>query len=185
MVDPAATKVRILKVTTQSRFSMASDIDVAKTLIGLKARNLATGRSRLASFYGGGRCGNHVRGLCSTNTPAQALAEHIHKLGGTLAYAAMDEPLCDGRHAVGPTTCHAEIADIAREIAEGVTEIHRDLPGRPDRRHRAYRRGDNHAMAARDRAVHCRLPRCRGSPLAFLHAADVQWRQPVRAQVRN
>jgi hypothetical protein len=177
----AASKTQVLQITTEFVVK-GSDADLRKTFEGLSARNIALGVA-VGFLYGGGRCGYHVEGYAAQHT-ARLLAKRIKALGGTLAYAAMDEPLWYGRHANGPTTCHAEIIDIVAEIAEGVREIHQEFP--------AAQIGDIEPIGqptpsnwlqeitqfvARYRAVV-------GIPLAFLHA-DVQWRWEWQEQLRS
>jgi hypothetical protein len=110
------------------------------------------------------------------------MAARIQTLGGTLAYAAMDEPLWFGRHADGPTACHGEIAAVVREIAEGVEEIHRVFP--------AARIGDIEPIGETTptpwpqeiEQFATAYRAAVGVPLAFLHA-DLVWRRDWRMQL--
>jgi hypothetical protein len=86
----AASKIGVLQVTTQF-IVKGSDGDLVKTFQGLEARkiSLAVG---VGLLYGGGHCGYHVEGYAAQHT-ARLLATRIKKLGGTLAYVSLDEPL--------------------------------------------------------------------------------------------
>jgi hypothetical protein len=176
----AASKVRVLLVTTQF-IVRANDADLVKTFEGLKARNISLAVA-VGFLYGGGHCGSGVEGYAAEHT-ARLLATRIKKLGGNLAYTAMDEPLWFGRHANGPTACHASIATIVNEIAEGVAEIHGAFP--------SAQIGDIEPIGEPSPATWTQEIRqfatayraAVGSQLAFIQA-DVQWSQLWRPQLR-
>jgi hypothetical protein len=177
----AAGKIKVLQVTTQF-VVRAKDADLARTLQGLKERNLALA-VEVGFLYGEGHCGYHMEGFAAQHT-ARLLATKIKNLGGTLAYAAMDEPLWFGRHANGPTACHAGIPDIVREIAESVAEIHAVFP--------AARIGDiepigvPNSTAWPDEIIEFAnsYRGTVGTPLAFVRA-DIQWQGNWRQELKS
>jgi hypothetical protein len=177
----AASKINVLQVTTQF-IIRSKDADLARTLQWLEQHHMALA-VEVGFLYGAGRCGYHVEGFAAHHT-ARLLATRIKNLGGTLAYAAMDEPLWFGRHANRPTACHWEIPDIISEIAEGVAEIHAVFP--------AARIGDIEPIGV---SISTSWPdeimifadayrRVVGAPLAFLRA-DIQWQAEWRGQLKS
>ena len=73
------------------------------------------------------RCGQRVEGYGHPKEVA-AIAAKIQRVGGTLAYLAMDEPLTFGHFFNGPTACHSSVADVAERVAEVLGEYRRVFP---------------------------------------------------------
>ncbi len=175
----AASKLHAFGVSTQ--FVMqGSDADLTTTFNGLKARGIAL-YAEVGFLYGGGHCGKGVEGFSAPNT-ARALATRIKKLGGELAYAAMDEPLWFGRHAIKPGACHWDIPAIMSEIADGVAQLRQVFPN--------VQVGDTEPVGGHDfdwpgeiKTWFAAYKAAVGSPLAFFHA-DIQWSHPWQTELR-
>jgi hypothetical protein len=111
----------------------------------------------------------------SSNPPtAHALATRIQKLGGDLAYMAMDEQLWFGHFAGGPQASHFSIDNIAHQVAIHVAEVRAIFPN--------VHVGDIEPLAdpLPPDALDANLDAYKaasGTPFAFLHG-DVQWAQP-------
>jgi hypothetical protein len=174
----AASKVKVFKLSTA--FVMkASDADLTQVLDNLRQREIA-----LAVEIGllpGSRetCGAGVEGFSARRT-AGAAAERIKRLGGTLDYAAMDEPLWFGHHARGKTACNWDVQTVARHSAEGADQVRRVFPN--------AKIGDIEPIAEPGLD---NLPEwldayraASGTDLAFLHA-DVQWRHDWHPRLRE
>jgi hypothetical protein len=176
----AASKVQVFKVSTQ--FVMQSpDADVITMIRGLHDRGIALAVEG-GFLYGAGGCGRGMEGFAAQHIAA-ALATRIKKLGGEIAYVAMDEPLWfGGLHVNHVGACHWQIPQIVAQVAEGVAELRRIFP--------QARVGDiepiGHAdfdwpgeIAAWSAAYRAAV----GVPLAFIHA-DVAWTQAWQAPLK-
>jgi hypothetical protein len=131
----AARGVKVL-LLYKKFIEQATDADLEKVIGGLKQRGIAMaiqGTPLVASKA----CGQAVEGYGPPQDMAQAAAR-VKRLGGTIAYVALDEPLYyghrfDGRAALPyethpPTPCHATIADLARQTATKMAGLHEIFP---------------------------------------------------------
>jgi hypothetical protein len=176
----AASKVRVVQVPTQF-IVKGNEADLLKTFEGLRRLNMSLAVG-VGFLYGQGQCGYHVEGYAAHHT-ARLLARRIKRLGGSLAYAAMDEPLWFGRYATGPNTCHADLPEVVRQVAEGVAEIHEVFP--------EAKIGDIEPIGVstptpwpKEILEFAEAYRAAvGAPLSFIRA-DVQWNKDWQAQLR-
>ena len=113
-----------------------------------------------------------LKGLPCRACPPQWQSE-FKRLGGSLAYIAMDEPLWFGRYATKKGACHWEIGKIASVVAGGVAQLRMVFPD--------VKVGDIEPIGdlapswTEDIAEWTNAYRtATGSSLAFLHA-DIQW----------
>ncbi len=123
----------------------------------------------LGPLHGYGRCGFHVEGYSAPGS-GTAIARRVAKLGGTIDYANMDEPLFYGHYFAGPNACRASVPAIVRTAAESARQISAVFPG--------ARIGDTEPVARIEPAVLNQwldgFRAAYGRPLAFYHL-DVQW----------
>ena len=114
------------------------------------------------------------------------MARRIQRLGGDLAYVAMDEPLYWGHAFTGARSCQFSMEETAREVAAGVAQIRAVFP--------QVQIGDTEPIGsgvpgwAQEIGQWMQAYRAAtGTPLAFMHA-DIQWRenwQAVLPQVKR
>lgn len=179
--DKAAAQVKVLKNTT--RFvQIAPDTMLSAELQNLKARRidyaLETGVLPWSPT-----CGDNVEGFGAPGSAVE-LAKKIQRVGGTLNYLSMDEPLFFAHRYSGPNACHEPIEKIAQQVAAEVAALKRVFP--------EIRIGDIEPVAmvksedwggdlmqwvAAYRAA-------TGEPLGFVHA-DVNWFGPWQTQLRT
>jgi hypothetical protein len=114
----------------------ADDADLQTVIANLQQRHIALaiqGTPLLASQA----CGLGVEGYGPPHDMA-AVAARVKRLGGAIAYVAFDEPLYYGRQfdrqppqsfqTRVPTPCHAPIAELARQAAAKMAELHGIFP---------------------------------------------------------
>jgi hypothetical protein len=154
--------------------ALASDDELRSIFAGLKREKmpLALEPGLLTATD---RCGHGVEGYGGPNSAR--LAERIAKLGGDLAYVAMDEPAWYGHNFGGPNACRAPLADIARDVAGNIVAVRAIFP--------KVEIGDIEPVGSSpgDGLVHeygewaDAYQQAVGEPLAFFQA-DVQWANP-------
>jgi hypothetical protein len=124
--DRAAKKIHVLKVSTQF-LQMAPEADVSAVIQGAKRRNLKLameGFLLTASL----RCGNGgVESYASPGAINQIIGR-LTRLGGTLDYVAMDEPVHFGHYAEGPAFCHDPVEALAEQMAPNVKALKAAFP---------------------------------------------------------
>jgi hypothetical protein len=168
----AARDVAVFMTTTQYLVN-APESELSRMIQDLRRRHIALGFDALMLPLGG-HCGSGVEGYSYPGAIAEA-AGRVRQLGGTLFFAAMDDPLWFAHQADGPTNCHSSIEEAARQVAENVRALRGIFPD--------IRIGDIEPVAlvkapsdwideilqfaAAYRAA-------AGSPLDFVHA-DVDW----------
>ena len=175
----AASHIQIFKLYPEFVVGVP-DADLQAVIEGLQARHLA-----LALEFGlldrgdpalcggkGPRCGE-VEGFGGEQL-APALAR-IKRLGGSVRYVAMDEPLWFGHVSSEPGAPQAPIAAIARNVAVQVATVHGYFP--------EAQVGDIEPVPGDDAPPHWTSQIVRwadayrvaaGQPLAFFHS-DVEW----------
>jgi hypothetical protein len=163
----AARKVSVVKLS--SAFVLqGSDDDLRQTFSGLRTRGIALAIETGVLF--GDACGKGMEGF-SYPTTATTIGRRVQRLGGDLAYVAMDEQLWFGHFDNTRMACHFTIPEVARQVALHSAEFKAIFPGvrigaiepitdaLPTEALRQYL--DSYRSAA-------------GSAFAFLHT-DVQW----------
>jgi hypothetical protein len=126
-------------------------------------------------------CGVGVEGF-SAPDQTKVIADIIKKLGGSLDYIVMDEPLWYGHNFHGTNACKSSVGDIAREVAMRVATIRQIFP--------AVQIGDEEPVAILQptdwmEEVAQWLKAYRqavGEPLNIVNA-DVQWTGPWQRQL--
>jgi hypothetical protein len=124
-------------------------------------------------------CGRGVEGFHPPGQPRN-LSVLIKRLGGTIDYIAMDEPLFYGHYWNGRSACHWPISRVAQEAAQTIAEFRGEFPhlvvgdiepinGVPDPNWLASTRYWIESF------------RGAGEPLAFFHD-DMIWHTPVTAR---
>jgi hypothetical protein len=179
----AAKQVQVFEVSTQFLLR-APDDSLSIMFADLKRRNIALAVSALmlpGQGQGEVHCGMGVEGY-SAPKGMVTLAARVQRLGGKLAYAAMDEPLLYGHVYSGPNACRSSLPELAREVAAQVATIRRIFPD--------AKIGEDEPVGGKDpadwmdeitqwlRAYHDAV----GEPLGFLHA-DIQWNGPWQQQL--
>lgn len=174
----ARSRIQVFKMPTHAIVHM-DDAQLATIFSYLNAHHIA-----FAVEYGPlsftDACG---RGVESFQPPAMpgALAARIRKLGGTVAYIAMDEPLFYGHYFSGPNACHWPIWQVAQDAARDVAQIRAVFPHVivGDTEPPNAIRDPNWLAATRFWIDSFR--KAYGEPLAFFHD-DMVWRAPVSAR---
>ncbi len=170
--ERAAKSVAVFKVSTQYLRS-APDAALGQMIGELKRRGIAMGFEALMMPKPGG-CGAGVEGYSSPGD-ILAVAQRVKRLGGVLAYAAMDEPLSFGHVYQGPQACRAAVSDVAAGLAANVRALRQVFPD--------IRIGDiepfsgpaaKGATVADILAFAAAYRTATGTPLAFFDA-DIDW----------
>ena len=96
----------------------------------LRQRHIALEAGLLPLSAGPDGCGKGIEGY---SAPGQSLhdAIRIKALGAEVAYFGLDEPLYFGHEFKGNkrlTACHSPIADIAKELARRIKQVHTIFP---------------------------------------------------------
>jgi hypothetical protein len=172
------SRVAVFKLYPQL-VTWASDDDLRHIFASLKHQNIALA-IEAGVLTDTDRCGRGVEGYGGSD--AARLAERIAKLGGDLAYVAMDEPAWFGHYFGGPNACRAPLADIALDAADNIAAVRAIFP--------KVKIGDIEPVGSspEDGLVHeygewiDAYQQAVGEPLAFFHA-DVQWAKPWVAPV--
>ena len=103
----------------------ATDSDLKKIFEDLDRRKI-----KLALEFGvltdSERCGHAVESYNGEHLARFAL--RIKRLGGTLAYLTMDEPLWYGHYYKGPNACQSDVETIARDVAQNIGPVRRIFP---------------------------------------------------------
>ena len=122
-----ARQVQVLKLPTQF-LSWVPDAQLA-TIVGfLKQHGIALAIESLAqSSVGQPACGQGVEGY---GAPDQAalIATKIRRVGGTLSYVAMDEPLFFGHFYTGRNACRSPVDNVAERVAAVLAEYRAVFP---------------------------------------------------------
>jgi len=136
---PWQTAARGIKVfqLTRKFAAQGSDNDLGVIIKDLSRRHIAlavSGTPLIASQ----ECGMGVEGYGPRYDMA-VLAARLKRLGGTIAYVALDEPLYFGHQFNGrpmrsyetrqPIPCHSPIDDLARQAATKMAELHQVFSG--------------------------------------------------------
>jgi hypothetical protein len=170
----AVHHIAVFKLSTQF-ISEASEADLAKVFADLRRRHIALAIESLIQNPSK-RCGSHVEGYNSPESAKQT-AERIKRLGGDLAYLAMDEPLWFGHEYKGPDACRDSIRNVARSVAKNIAVFRAVFPN--------VRVGDIEPLtsfspdqaSAEITAWSTAFEDATGHPLAFLHG-DLNWSAP-------
>lgn len=175
----AAKHVAVVKLMTQF-VRGAPDGLLASLFSDLARRNIRLAVEGL--MLTGRSCGAGIEGYDGPNAVAD-LAARVQRLGGDLAYVAMDEPLWYGHHYSGANACHSPISEVAQDVATKITAMRRYFPN--------IQVGDIEPVGVPEtsdwmaemtewvRAYHKAV----GVPLPFFHA-DIQWGGQWRTQLR-
>lgn len=179
--DKTAAHIQALKLSTQF-LRWAPEDELATVIQYLNRHHIALAMEAFM-LTATARCGD--KGVESYATPhaMDEIAERVSRLGGVIAYAAMDEPIHFGHFAVGPLTCQDPVADLAAQMAPNVRVLKTAFPAiqfgdiEPLNIHTEGRIADILAFA---QAFQTQT----GEPLAFVHA-DIIWATEWRAQLTD
>ena len=175
----AAGDVRVFATSSQW-LTHGPDDDLRRMFVELKRRHIVLSVAGL--MLGGiAGCGRGVEGYEGPDYMAR-IAARVQRLGGSLDYVEMDEPLWFGHDYQGPQACRSSVEQVAQDVARKVHDIQRVFP--------AVQVGDAEPVAGMDApgwidelltwAAAYRA--AVGQPLAFVHA-DVQWIAPWQEQL--
>ncbi len=168
----AAREIAVFKTTTQD-LNNAPEGELRRMIQYLHRHHIALAFEALMLPLGG-KCGAGVEGYSYPSAIAEA-AGRVKQAGGTLRYAAMDDPLWFAHQADGPTNCHSSIEETARQIAVNVRILRGIFPD--------IRIGDIEPVALAkappdwiDEILQfaAAYQAATGTPLDFVHA-DVDW----------
>ncbi|MBS0558640.1 MAG: carboxypeptidase regulatory-like domain-containing protein [Proteobacteria bacterium] len=175
----AAKHTKVFSTSTDVLIGAPED-QLRAMFAGLKARGIAFA-AEAAILPDTRNCGWGVKGAEGYTKPGvmKAMAERIKRLGGTLDYIAMDEPLWFGHHDSRPGMCRTPIEEMARDVAAQVAAMRQVFP--------AMRVGDIEPIGnpepkdwlAQIAQWSDAYRRATGEKLAFIRA-DVNWSGPWR-----
>jgi hypothetical protein len=172
----AASRVKVFKISTQ--MALRGSDEQLKTIIdGLKREGIGMA-IEMGVLVGSSRCGMGVEGY-ALEMGVENAAKRIQKLGGTLDYVAMDEPVWFGHVASGGTKCRDAIAGLAEQAAPKLVLLRRIFPNVQIGEIEPVN-GSQYAMSLDNRFMDdvmefdALLEQKSGVKLAFLHA-DVAW----------
>lgn len=176
--NAAAAKVQTVKASTQF-LHQATDVEVAAVIHGLQSRRIKLGMEGLL-LVGSERCGRGVESYGGRGA-IQAIADRLKRLGGTISYVAMDEPLWFGNYVTGPKNCHDSVESLAQQMAPNVRALKAAFP--------AIQFGDIEPINAKTVGrIDTILQFARafkaatGEQIEFVHA-DIIWQENWRPQV--
>lgn len=167
-----AARVKVFKIYPQLILE-ASDDAISHVLTGLRNRHIA-----LALEFGvltDTTCGRGVEGY--DGEELVKVAQRIKRLGGTLEYLAMDEPLWYGRHYSGASACRAGISSIAHDVAGNLANLKSVMPRIEVGDIEPVPQVQISEWSAELLEWADAFSNATGARLAFLHA-DVIWNQP-------
>lgn len=126
----AASRVHIFKLPATTFFSRLTPARLKRIVSDLKRRHIALGVevAALPSTLTPRSCGAAVEGFNAVQDPAFILASKIINVGGTLAYAAIDNPYYFGHVYDGPDACHWSPWKIAKELGRYVKRLRGFFP---------------------------------------------------------
>jgi hypothetical protein len=114
----------------------ASDSDLEKIIRDLRRRRIALAMQG-TPLVATDTCGRGVEGYGPPHDMLRAAAR-IRRLGGTVVYVALDEPLYHGHRFARrplfpyqthhPIPCHSAVTDLARQAATKIAELHQIFP---------------------------------------------------------
>lgn len=125
----AASKTSVFMLTKKFAIE-APDSELKLVIDGLKARNIALALQGVP-LVATDVCGRSVESYGPPHHMAAA-AERIKKLGGTIQYIALDEPLFFGHVFPGNPSlraCHSPIDKIAEQTVFSMNEVRKSFPG--------------------------------------------------------
>jgi hypothetical protein len=173
----AASRIHVMKMSTQF-LSRAPDPVLRDLFALLRRHGISLGVEALM-LTGHDGCGGE-----GYSAPGQmaAVAERVKRLGGDLAYVAMDGPLWSGHISVLPHACRDPIQGIAAEVAAKAHAIRNIFPkaaiGDIEPAGKSQPEDYLKQMAEWTRAYRDAF----GEELGFVHA-DVQWSGPWETQL--
>jgi hypothetical protein len=141
----------------------ATDTELGQIFTELKRRRVALALEA-GMLTATEQCGKGIEGFGGDVTPK--LAARIARLGGDLAYIAMDEPIG------GVNKCHMDMAVAARDAAHNIAAVKAMFP--------SVRVGDIESLPPSPEMIVKWVEAYRaatGVPLAFFHA-DIGWTHP-------
>jgi hypothetical protein len=121
-----ARNVDVILISQQFAL-LGSAADVSAVVRFANTHHIQLAMSALMLVSPDGSCGTRVEGYAGPRGVENS-ATRIKKLGGTLTYIEMDEPLFYGSLFTGPRACNTPVARIAAEVARRVKSIRQVLP---------------------------------------------------------
>jgi hypothetical protein len=168
----AAAKTSVFKTSTQWIMN-GPDEALSQMFANLRERHIALAVEGMMIPRTEQQCGARTEGYSAPGTMA-AVAERIRKLGGTLAYIGMDEPLWFGHHQDGPNACHSSLDDLAHAVAMNVQAVRAVFPDVQIGDIEVIQASAGTTWMGEIMAWSEAYKKATGTKLAFLHA-DVQW----------
>lgn len=181
----AAAGLKVFQISTQ--LALRGTDEQLKTVIeSLKARHIGLS-IELGVLTHSDRCGGSTEGYAAP-LAVEAVAKRISKLGGTLDYISMDEPVTwghakVGRNAKGIAFCNDQVSDLADQVAPKIAILQRYFPniqiGEVDgvnSRHPMLARAILEYTDHLEKKLHLKV--------AFVHA-DIAWDSDWRPQFRE
>lgn len=171
-----ASHVKVFKLPTMF-LAWVPDEQLGTIVQDLNRRGIALAMESLAqSVLDQPQCGHNVEGY-SDPRMAQKIAEKIKRVGGTLRFVAMDEPLFFGHFYNSPEACHSPVDNVADRVAAVVSRYRTVFPdvliGDIEPAGATLFPGWDGAFAAWVGA----FQKAVGAPLAFLQV-DADWNNP-------
>lgn len=123
--DVAAANTQVFKVSTQF-LDGASDDEISAVVRELRRRHIDLGMEGLL-LVESKRCGRGVESYGGAGA-IERLTARLMRLGGSIKYVAMDEPLWFGNLATGPRNCNDTIKGLAQQLASNVHTLKAAFP---------------------------------------------------------
>lgn len=118
--NEVAPKVQVLSIT-MGYILQASDEDLKAVAGDLASRHIAIALSmQSVSILSTDQCGHKSEGFGQPNLSARA-AEKLNRVGMTLRYISLDEPLWFGHYNSGPEGCQFPVVELAHRVAQNVS----------------------------------------------------------------
>jgi hypothetical protein len=121
-----AAKIQIFSITA-GYVVQAPDEDLRAAASDLASRHIALALGMQSVGIGSGDNCGHEEGYGEPGYTARA-AEKLHRLGISLQYLALDEPVWFGHYETGPQGCRFAVPELARRVALNVRAYQRYFP---------------------------------------------------------
>ena len=178
--DRAARTVSVFKVSSQYLLN-GSDEELRRMITALNQRGIPLAFEALM-IPRRAACGQ-VEGYSNPGAIARA-AQRVKRLGGTLAYAAMDEPLWFGHFDKSPAACQSSIDSVAEGVAENAKALRAIFPDVQIGDIEPFQGPGVDTLKPADIMTFAEAyRRATGTPLVFVHA-DLNWARHADAELK-
>ncbi len=169
----AVHEVAIFKTSTQW-LAQGSDASLRRMIATLNQQGIALGVEALMMPR------RHVCGAVEGySAPGEiaVVARRLKQLGGSLKYAAMDEPLWFGHFDTSAKACQAPVSQVVAGLAENVKALRAVFPNVQIGDIEPFQGLAGHGVQLADELAFAQAFRqATGTPLAFVHA-DLHWKE--------